>query len=61
MIATASNALILLALGTAIGGGVVLFVIASQDQSPQGRILGVLIPVVAALISAYLILGRHWF
>jgi hypothetical protein len=60
MWATLGNVLIALTLVTAIGGGVALFVIARQDASRTGIVLGVLIVATAASMAMYVALGQHW-
>jgi hypothetical protein len=54
------NALIILTLATAIGAGLALFVIARQDASRMGKVLGVLIVVTAIGMAIYIVLGQHW-
>jgi hypothetical protein len=60
MLALAGNILIGLVLGGTVAAGGALFWIARQDGSPQGKTLGILLLIAAALTSAYLIIGDHW-
>jgi hypothetical protein len=60
MLVYIGNAGISLALVAAIVGGVALFDIARQDGSFMGRALGILFPVAAILIGAYLSIFHHW-
>ena len=54
------NVLIVLALSAALGAGIALFVIARQDVSRTGKVLGVLIVVAAISMAIYVVLGQHW-
>jgi len=54
------NVLIVLTLSAAIGAGVALFVIARQDVSRAGKVLGVLIVAAAVCTAIYVVLGEHW-
>jgi hypothetical protein len=60
MLAFMGNVLFGLAIAGAIVGGGVLFWIARQDGSIQGRTLGVLIPVAAILTAGYLTFFHRW-
>jgi hypothetical protein len=60
MLVAASNVFIGLAIALAIIGGLTLFWIARQDGSPQGRFLGILITVAAAIVTTYIIYFQHW-
>lgn len=60
MWATLGNVLIALAIVAAIGAGVALFVIARQDASGIGKVLGLLVVVAAISIAMYVVLGQHW-
>jgi len=40
--------------------GVALFLIARQDESRLGRILGITLTVLALFELAYLTFGNHW-
>ena len=60
MLVYLGNGVIGVALLAAIGGGVALFDIARQDGSRQGQVLGVLFPLAAILIGAYLTIFHHW-
>jgi hypothetical protein len=55
------NVLVALMLSVAAGAGVTLFVIAHQDDSRVGEVLGVLIAVASVSTVAYVVLGQHWF
>jgi CHASE2 domain-containing sensor protein len=44
----------------AIATGLVLFLIARQDGSPQGVILGSVLMLTGAAIGAYLAFVQHW-
>jgi hypothetical protein len=55
------NGVIGLAIVAAIFGGVALFDIARQDGSLTGRILGILFPMTAILVAAYLTIFHRWF
>lgn len=54
------NVLIALTLSAAMGAGVALFVIARQDASRIGKVLGVSIVATAISMAIYVILGQHW-
>ena len=58
--ATLGNFLIALTLVAAIGAGVALFVIARQDASRTGRVLGVSTVAIAVSAAIYVVLGQHW-
>jgi hypothetical protein len=51
--AIAVKDLIILVAGVAFGAGVALFVIAKQDDSKTGQVLGVLIPILAIISAVY--------
>jgi hypothetical protein len=51
--AIAIKALIIFIAAVAVGAGVALFVIAKQDGSKTGQILGVVIPILAILSAVY--------
>ena len=54
------NVLIVLTLSAAIGVGVALFVIARQDASRTGKVLGVFIVAAAIGTAIYVVLGEYW-
>ena len=54
------NVLIVLTLSAAVGGGAALFVIAGQDASRTGKVLGVLVVTAAIGTAVYVVLGDHW-
>ena len=54
------NVLIVLTLSAAIGAGVALFVIARQDVSRAGKVVGVLILAATISMAIYVVLGQHW-
>ena len=60
MLAAVINIFIGLVITGAIVGGVVLFWIARQDGSRLGRILGVLLPIIAILAGFCLTEGHYW-
>jgi hypothetical protein len=60
MLGYLGNGVIGVALLAAIGRGFALFDIARQDGSLQGQVLGVIFPVAAVLIGAYLTIFHHW-
>jgi hypothetical protein len=41
--------------------GVALFWIARQDDSANGRIIGIGLVALVVLAALYIVLGRHWF
>ena len=54
------NVLIAVTLSAAMGAGVALFVIARQDASGIGKVLGLLMVVAAISTAMYVVLGEHW-
>lgn len=59
MWAMLGNVLIALMFLAAISGGVALFVIACQDTSRTGKVLGVLVAIAIGM-AVYVVLGQHW-
>jgi len=51
--AIAIKALIIFIAAVAVGASVALFIIAKQDGSKTGQILGVVIPILAILSAVY--------
>ena len=56
MVAIGVKILVILAAATAAGAGVALFVIARQDGSKAGQVLGIALPVLTIIFALYLIL-----
>jgi len=53
VIAIAVKALVILLAAVAVGAGVALFIIAKQDGSKTGQVLGVVIPILAIISAVY--------
>ena len=53
MIAIAVKALVIFLAAVAVGAGVALFIIAKQDGSKTGQVLGVVIPILAIISAVY--------
>jgi len=51
--AIAVKAFIIFIAAVAVGAGVVLFIIAKQDGSKTGQVLGVVIPILAIISAVY--------
>ena len=60
MWSTFENVLLALTLSVAAGAGVALFVIAHQDDSRRGEVLGVLMAATAISTAVYVVVGKHW-
>ncbi len=54
------NVLLALMLSAAAGAGATLFIIAHQDDSRTGEVLGVLMAATAISMALYVVLGHHW-
>ena len=54
------NVLIALMLSAVVCASVVLSIIAHQDDSRTGEVLGVLMAAIAISTAVYVILGHHW-
>lgn len=51
--AIALKALVIFVAAVAVGAGVALFIIAKQDGSKTGQVLGVVIPILAIVSAVY--------
>jgi len=60
MLATIGNVLLILGVAAGLGGGAALFIIAKQDDSRAGRMIGAAITSVCVIAALYLTLGNHW-
>ena len=61
MLAIAGNVLVVLTIAGGVGIGVALFVIAKQDESRAGRVIGCLVAAAAVIQAIYFVTGRRWF
>jgi hypothetical protein len=55
-----ANAALCLGLAAAVLGGIALFWIARQDESRNGRLIGLLAVALGVVAFLYLALGHHW-